>query len=86
MNFVGFAKENIVNIIIDYGTYQDAHVIYVLIQVPGSMMRNIEPFENPNIIRTLMVLPKIMAFLLIFCILLLIYPFFCFIITVKFHY
>ena len=44
MNFVGFVKENIVNIIIDYGMYLDVHVIiYLFIKVPGSMMRTIEP-------------------------------------------
>lgn len=33
MNFVGFAEENLVNIIIDYGTYWDVHVIslYIII-------------------------------------------------------
>ncbi|CAD8080206.1 unnamed protein product [Paramecium sonneborni] len=53
---------------------------------PGSMMKNIKPLRNPTLMRYLMVLPKLIAFLLIFSFLLLIYPFFCFIITVQFHY
>ncbi|CAD8150107.1 unnamed protein product [Paramecium octaurelia] len=54
--------------------------------IPGSMMKNVKPLRHPTLLRYIMVLPKIMAFILIFCILLLIYPFFCFILTFKYHY
>ena len=50
------------------------------------MLREIEPLEHPNLVRLLLAIPRILAFLVILIVLIIVYPFFVFWLTGEYYF